>query len=510
MCYAQLVPGHRREHIMFTPRQERMSDRHAETREIARSLRQTERPTSSGDTQSRITLRPSALDAVVSSTVPDFPTHNEDERMDMVDAHATNTNPGTLGAIVGDGAYKLGLPRRIGLNFMHARFNARYFLTMYVFKPCLGFGTAVANVAPTKSYLLSPLYCFNPGMLAWYLDTTQKNALLKFVYTELNIRVKSVKGALKFVGLTSPFVSNTAEQAASNSNIIVAGLIGHALERRCHLAEGRIKLDETAPSVTEFDIIPEGRPAGEDLLNYTNSIPNSGDISYTTALSGAIKELQNPLNLPGTTFTEHSVIGAPVMEMGTGSATSTVKVTSAMDYSKYMTPVDLTQSQSSILGWNVTPENAFLNVKAVSSPGNYNVPASTIVTNMSLTENGAVVAEPPRRIGSVNPSELIKNYPEGFYITNNNVYRVGEDNVQHQTALYKHYLQIVPPPTISPSKVQDLFMQTVLDTEMILELNQDMLNTGEPQGSPFVYIPKDKFIGYPQVHVDGARATMFT
>ena len=198
------------------------------------------------------------------------------------------------------------------------------------------------------------------------------------------------------------------------------------------------------------------------------------------------------------------------MEMGTGSATSTVKVTSAMDYSKYMTPVDLTQSQSSILGWNVTPENAFLNVKAVSSPGNYNVPASTIVTNMSLTENGAVVAEPPRRIGSVNPSELIKNYPEGFYITNNNVYRVGEDNVQHQTALYKHYLQIVPPPTISPSKVQDLFMQTVLDTEMILELNQDMLNTGEPQGSPFVYIPKDKFIGYPQVHVDGARATMFT
>lgn len=384
----------------------------------------------------------------------------EGARMDLIDTDGKGSDPGSLAAKKSDGAMVVGLPKPIGLGTIELIFNARQFFTMYIFK-----NFYVKNSNGEQLYCM-PLYTFNSGHLDHYLDSQACAALKPFITPHMNLQVVNIKGSLKSIGITAPFVTSSDGQSSTNSQLTAMALVGNGLERRTQLIEGEVTITDNTTDVKFF-------------YNKTNTRRNS------TSFSMPLLTVANtPTTIPNTMSSSN------MKEYTTISGLVPSGLTVHSNYSKYCKAVDLTESEGPILGWDYEMEDSFLHVNHMSSLWNvapsWRVSDTEAVSGTGFTDN------------QINPADD----PQDWFITHNNVSRVGQNVPKHQLLPPKHYLQMIQPPTINETLIQNYFVSTCLDTEIVIRGFQSVTGPNYIDKG-YQFIPKYDFAGFRQSRYDG-------
>lgn len=387
------------------------------------------------------------------------------------------------------GASKLSMPRPVGFANIDLIFNARMFFTMYVFDPCYGLSEQVGS--GTTGVVVFPNYVFNTGNLGMYLDPTARDKVAGIMGANLNVQVKNISGSLKSIGVSAPFVAGGTNQAATNSQITATGLVGHGLERITEMVEGRITISPETTTPTDFRAAPTTTTWWANTQKVVPATPNS------------INLLNGDRIVPTAQFVEYLNVAGQICPKNGSENEIVVDV----NYTKQMASVDLTESQGEILAWDYDMQDSFLATKSFSNLSNtiqFNT-APDIKYGRNSTGGGLLVTTLPNFFTLSQFETFINdaNIP-AFYITNNNADPVGVAGARHQTLPPKAYLQLVPPPTINPSTIQDFFLNTVLDTTIVISaFGSSVANDNFTH--EYAYIPKDTFTGFRNSCLDGGK-----
>nr|QTE04029.1 MAG: hypothetical protein [Cygnus columbianus parvoviridae sp.] len=435
-------------------------------------------------------------------------TEKRTETMEVQNGEVTSTNEmedrthelSEMEAYRGDmqgskGAVKLSLYRPPGFANMDLIFNARMFLTMYVFDPICGISNRNGKKA---GIVVFPLYCFNTGNAGLYLDSVARDKVQALVASDVNIRVKNISGSLKSIGVSAPFIAGGTNQAATNSQITATGLVGHGLERITEMAEGRVTLSNDAPSATGFISRGDTSTWWAKTRHVITNITENAVIRLTA----------DNLN-PTAQFVEYkNVAGQMILYK---DATTTPEAPNQLivdsNYTKQMTSIDLTESEGEILAWNYDMHDSFLSLKTLFNQYYKGRSFNTAPDfKYSFPENSAAVSVTNPLISrqDVFAGHLSEDNIRNFWITNNNADPVGVAGARHQTLPPKAYLQLVPPPTINPTAIQDFFVNTVLDTTIVINAFGSSV-AADGYTHDYSYIPKETFTGFRQSFMDGGR-----
>ena len=386
------------------------------------------------------------------------------------------------------GAKKLAVPRPPGIGTLELIFNARMFLTMYVFKPTLGALAIEDHLMPAQiHFALFPCYTFNVGNLGLYCDKAAISRINALMGGDMLVRVKNIAGSLKSMGVTAPFVTASDGQSSTNSQLTATGLVGYGLERKTNMLEGTVTLNNTTPSVTEFK---------DTHVYWADSYIPPVNIGAKNRMKDI--ETQNAF----CQFKEYSTVSA-IYDIANFD-TDTPNVSAQVNYTKAMTSVDLTESQGEILAWNHEMQNCFLHVV-----NKYDrAPCLNIAPNyrIDVDEYGKAVGNPVLSKDEGFYSLNVNGIPaaERHYLTHNNAVKVGTAGAVHQVLPPKAYLQLVPPPTINPNNIQDYFVSTTLDTEIVIEAfgSSHLPNYCEDDYS---FIMRYDYEGYRNSMLDGSK-----
>ena len=381
------------------------------------------------------------------------------------------------------GSKKLAVPRPPGIGRLELIFNARMFLTMYVFKPVLG-ALDVSSLFQLHLALF-PCYTFNVGNLGLYCDKAAISRIVALMGGDMLVRVKNISGSLKTIGVTAPFVTEAANQSSTNAQVTATALVGYGLERKTNMLEGTVAISSTSTSVSTFK--------DTEVYWADSYIPpvNVGGVNKMKAIDTQTASCQ---------FKEYTTVSASYDILDASS--STPSVSAQVNYTKHMTSVDLTESQGEILAWNHEMQNCFLQV--VNKYDRY--PQLNLAPNFHLEvdEKGGTylpsVKEGGFHTGHVNGIPAAEQH----YLTHNNAAKVGTAGAVHQILPPKAYLQLVPPPTINPTNIQDYFVSTTLDTEIVIEAfgSSTLPNFIEDDYS---FIFREKYKGYRNAVADGSH-----
>nr|QTE04026.1 MAG: hypothetical protein [Cygnus columbianus parvoviridae sp.] len=387
------------------------------------------------------------------------------------------------------GASKLSMPRPVGFANIDLIFNARMFFTMYVFDPCFGLSEQVGS--GTTGVIVFPNYVFNTGNLSMYLDPTARDKIVGIMGANLNVQVKNISGSLKSVGVSAPFVAGGTDQAATNSQITATGLVGHGLERVTELIEGRITISNETTTPTNFRASPTTTTWWANTQKVLNTTPN------------AINVLNGDKLIPTAQYVEYLNVAGQICPKN-GSEN---QIVADVNYTKQMASIDLTESQGEILAWDYDMHDSFLATKSISDL------SKSIQFNTAPDVKYARNGEGAGLITSTFPNffqlSQFQNHLNdasisAFYITNNNADPVGVAGARHQTLPPKAYLQLVPPPTINPNTIQDFFLNTVLDTTIVISaFGSSVANDNFTH--EYVYVPKTTFTGFRNSCLDGGH-----
>lgn len=433
-------------------------------------------------------------------------TEKRTETMEVQNGEVTSTNEmedrthelSEMEAYRGDmkgsrGAAKLSLYRPPGFANMDLIFNARMFLTMYVFDPICGISSDSGTKAGIVVY---PLYCFNTGNAGLYFDSIARDKLQSLVSSDINIRVKNISGSLKSIGVSAPFIAGGTNQAATNSQITATGLVGHGLERMTELVEGRITLANDSPTATGFT----GR-------GYTSTWwANTRHIISNIDEKAAIRMTSDKMN-PTAQFVEYKNVAGQLIKFKdrTTEPEAPNQLIIDSNYTKQMTSIDLTESQGEILAWNYDMNDSFLSLQTLFNQyfkGRMFNTAPDFKYSFPPTTTPTVTATTPDFWGKGYSDYLSEDNLRNFWITNNNADPVGVAGARHQTLPPKAYLQLVPPPTINPTAIQDFFINTVLDTTIVIDAFGSSV-AADGYTHDYAYVPKVTFTGYRQSYLDG-------
>lgn len=385
------------------------------------------------------------------------------------------------------GAKELSLPRQPGWSNMDMIFNARMFLTMYVFEPICG----ISNQTGSSSVPIAvwPMYTFNVGNLGFYIDSYARLRLSQILQSNLNIRVKNIKGSLKTVGITAPFVTAADGQSSTNSQLTATALVGHGLERLTGLVEGNITIPSSGtirPTKFESPLEGDGKWWAKTAVAQTGITTNNTIFPLTERVGSC-------------QFKEYDRVSANVV-----NNPISLEVETENNCTKHMTSIDLTQSQGEILSWDYQMHDSFLGVKSFSTVQNQ-LQFDCAPDFAYLKDNASTIAQVPNfrstgdQVGFLDSSKINK-----FFMTNYNADYAGAGGARHQTLPPKAYLQLVPPPTIDETKIQDFFVSTVLDTELVLNASGSSIGP-DALTDDYVYIPKNTFTGFVNSFVNGGR-----
>lgn len=404
---------------------------------------------------------------------------------DRMDVDGSSTSGGAPGTSSSSGADTLAIPRNRILRANLHTFTQRYCLLLSTFAMAIKeLGSAAGLV-----YVAKPLYTFNPAHLAQYVTPLDVAWLTSQGTNGAAVFVESIKGAVRFVGLNSPFVTQTADQASTNSSVTLLGMTGSGLERVASVLQGQATIDDTTATLTGWAL--DGQNVGYDF--HSRQIPTAvSDISataWTKANDGA-----------DSNFVDYT-------------CTSVIKCTKATrdatDYpnlGRSMKPIDLTSSQGDITGWHHEMQDCALVIPAVASTLAMVTNTKVAIANDNLisiptTAGAAAVSQ---RAATTATQALVKD----MYMSHNNVYRLGDNGPTHQELPPKTYLQLVPPPTVSANLTQDIFVQVILDVDMDVRIERDsMYNTAKTYSSKSTYVYKNKFLGDSQACFNGNCAS---
>nr|QTE03773.1 MAG: hypothetical protein [Cygnus columbianus parvoviridae sp.] len=397
------------------------------------------------------------------------------------------------------GAVKLSLYRPPGFANMDLIFNARMFLTMYVFDPICGISSHSGHKA---GIVVFPLYCFNTGNAGIYFDSVARDKIHALTASDVNIRVQNISGSLKSIGVSAPFIAGGTNQAATNSQITATGLVGHGLERMTEMVEGRINISNDTPTATGF------------TSNVTTSSwwANTRH-RFTNITENAVIRMTSEQMNPTAQFVEYRNVAGQILNFRDAEpsppAPAPVQNQLVVDsnYTKQMTSIDLTESQGEILAWNYDMNDSFLALKSLRPqfdvPQSFNT-APDFKYSFPSSGNAVVVTNPLMPYSYQYPGYLSEGNIQNFWITNNNADPVGAAGARHQTLPPKAYLQLVPPPTINPTAIQDFFVNTVLDTTIVIDaFGSSVAANGFTHD--YSYIPKETFRGFRQSFLDGGK-----
>jgi len=382
------------------------------------------------------------------------------------------------------GGKKLSLPRQPGIGSVELIFDARMFLTMYVFRPVLG--AFQANVSPDYTVLLAlfPCYTFNTSNLGLYLDKAAIERLEAMMKANLNIRVKNIAGSLKSIGVTAPFVTAADGQSSTNSQLTATALVGYGLERRTNMLEGTVTLAHDKPQVTGFDSSEE---------YYADSYIPSQTLGGQNKL--ADMEHENAF----CQFKEYRTVSAQYVTLdGVPLAPS---VNAQVNYTKHMTSVDLTESQGEILAWNYNMTNTFVStgIDPRRVP-NYHVSPDFVVNSGTGSPSASATVTAATYDTTTTP-EAFGNV-QSWYLTHNNATKIGTAGGSHQVLPPKAYLHLVPPPTIQPQLIQDYFVSTVLDTTIVFEAFGSA-TLPDYNEDAYAFVLKSNYAGFRNSCLDG-------
>ena len=388
------------------------------------------------------------------------------------------------------GAKKLAVPRPPGIGTLELIFNARMFLTMYVFKPVIGAITVPGSsqgLIAQAHFALFPCYTFNVGNLGLYCDKAAMTRITALFSGDMLVRVKNIAGSLKSIGVTAPFVTAADGQSSTNSQLTATGLVGYGLERKTNMLEGTVTLHNTTPTVTGFNATEK---------YWADSYIPPINVGGTDKMKDL--ETQNA----SCQFKEYTTVSAlyDILE-GNPSAPS---VSAQVNYTKAMTSVDLTESQGEILAWNHEMKNCFLHV--VSKYDRF--PYLNIAPNSRFDSDATGIAIAGYAKANDDGFHLneITGIPaaELHYLTHNNAVKVGTAGAVHQVLPPKAYLQLVPPPTINPNNIQDYFVSTTLDTEIVIEAFGSSLLPNYCEDD-YAFVLRNTYKGYRNSTLDGSQ-----
>ena len=404
--------------------------------------------------------------------------------MDVDDAdNKDSTNRGQS-----DGADVLALPRNRLLRANLHTFTQRYCLLLSTFAMAVKEVAASANIV----WVAKPLFTFNPAHLGQYTTPQDLTWLISQGTNGAAVLVNKLSGSLKFVGLNSPFVTQSADQASTNSSVTLLGMTGVGLERVSALYQGQATIADTTATLEGW---------AQDTVNggydwQSKQTPTAvADISATTwtkTMDGA-----------DSNFVDYTCTSSLKCSKSTRDATDYPNL------GKCMKPIDLTSSQGEIAGWKHKMSNC-----AIAIPN--------IATQLQLASNTRVscgkdhlIALPSSdgnaalalRSATTSTPSVTKH----MYLSHNNVYRLGMQGDCPQVLPPKTYVQLIPPPTVSATTTQDIFLQVILDVEMDVLIERDsMYNTANVFSDKSSYVAKSSFLGDSQSSFNGNPASSGT
>ena len=394
--------------------------------------------------------------------------------------HESNASAASGRAANGSGTV-LSLPRQMGIGKGIYRFSSRQFFTLYTFNTWFARGA--------WSILGLPMYVFNTSVVGHYLDSRAMDLLHGLVALTSNCRVLNVSGTLSAVGVNAPFVAQTEQQTATNSQLTLTALVARGLERAFPIAEGTAELATLTPEVTKWGTA--------DTVHYSDSY----EILNTNLGLNKITQVKTEEAHSVGGFQEYKATAAMI-----GPTTTDEKqVIASNNIPKHMKLFDATQAQGELFSWNHDMEDSFLHVAKHNVVRNQFVglqPDHRMESATTGTSIGYAEAGPNYNITeTLLPNESTKSQ---WYLTHNNAYKVGSSLPKHQHLLPKEYVYIVPPPTVSNKLIQDAYISTVMDAEIVVEINATDCEGYDTNS--MLYLPKGGlFYGYRNCNLDGTK-----
>lgn len=410
------------------------------------------------------------------------------ERMDGTEAAGPSSVKRAKGGTGKD--MSLGSPRDFISRGNVEKFTKRYFLTLDTFGQVAKL--AVSTAGKESAWLASPLYVFNPNHVDQYLDSGEASFINQLKEGGCNVFADNVKGVLSLAGINAPFVTNTTNQAATNSNITLIGMTGTGLERLTTLIQGKATIADTTATLTDWT--PHGKSAGYDYQGAQRLKPTAAltDTAWTATSGGADRN-----------FVQYDCVGCTRFKPnGTNTTDITAKI------GKMMQPFDITSSEGNIIDWDIDYDDCA--VACATYPSNHHFVNNTAVTigvdptaKITSPDNGGA----PVALTAATTANQVLGF--GAHLSHRNVYRAGQVGFSAQELPAKKYVQLVPPPTTVQTTAQDLFIQCILDVEMSIRIERDSTwGNGLVGSNKHLLLPKTQFYGDSQSMFNGNCATV--
>lgn len=404
-----------------------------------------------------------------------------------MEVDGSSSSAGAPGSSSSSGADTLAIPRNRILRANLHTFTQRYCLLLSTFAMAIK-ETSTAGVV----WVAKPLYTFNPAHLGQYITAQDLIWLTSQAASGATVLCDKLKGSLKFVGLNSPFVTQAADQASTNSSVTLLGMTGTGLERIAAVYQGQATIDDTTATLTSWDL--DAATGGYDWQS--RQIPTAvADItttSWTKANDGA-----------DSNFVDYTCTSAVRCSKSTRDATDYPNL------GKCMKPIDLTSSQGEIAGWEHKMSNCAIAIPNIATKLQLvsNLRVTCGKDNLIALPTTAGAAALAQRSATTSTPAVTKN----MYLSHNNVYRLGQEGDCPQVMPTKTYVQLVPPPTVSAALTQDIFLQVILDVDMDVLIERDsMYNTASVFSDKSSYVAKTSFLGDSQCSYNGNPASLGT